>query len=265
MLRDIVDRTADPELRMTALTQLALCAPDLLPRNAAELALEVMRLAYEEKHGPGEDEGTESEPERPRTDTMVSYLRELEAEHRESVDADVADDLLEDLHRALGDRTELRFELLNKQLCSPDWGQRMAAVQMGGMLLTGWRAPNDLPVFLLARQLVEEDDRLSKSALSELGYVAPIAHVVGDVLAACLEEWGDEWEPAGWERSLFGRALEALARQGDARAVPALVEVLAQGGDVPEYLAGWVETIGWSRVRTPVRTRRPVLQSRITV
>lgn len=244
VLRDLVDRTSDPELRMTALAQLALCAPDSLPRNTTELALEVMRLACEAKHGPDGDAETEAEPERPRTDTMVSYLRELEAGHRESIDADVADDLLEDLHRALGDRTETRFELLNKQLCSQDWGQRMAAVRMGGMLLTGWRAPNDLPVFLLARQVIEEDDRLSKSALSELGYVAPIAQVVGDMLAACAEVWADEWEPVGWQWTLFGRTLEALARQGDARAVPALVEVLEEGGDVPEYLAGWIEAIG---------------------
>ncbi|MFJ1609253.1 HEAT repeat domain-containing protein [Streptomyces sp. NPDC088253] len=258
LLRDLVDRTSDPELRMTALAQLALRAPDSLPRNTSELALEVMRLACEAKHGPDADAAAESEPERARTDTMVSYLRELEAERRKSIDADVADDLLEDLHRALGDRTQTRFELLNRQLCSQDWGQRMAAVRMGGMLLTGWRAPNELPVFLLARQLVEEDDRLSESALSELGYVAPIAHVVGDILAACTEVWADEWEPAGWERTLFGRALGALARQGDARAVPALVEVLEEGGDVPEYLAGWIEAIGsdTAAVLGPVLHRR---------
>ncbi|GGN59871.1 hypothetical protein GCM10011579_024430 [Streptomyces albiflavescens] len=242
VLRDIVDHTTDPELRMTGLAQLARCAPDLLPENTAELAAEVMRLAYEAKHGPEEDK--EPEPQRPRTDTMVSYLRELKAEHRKAVDADVADDLLEELHRALGDRTEERFDLLNEQLCSRDWGQRIAAVRMSGLLLTGWRAPNDLPVALLARQLVEEEPELSERALGELCYVAPIAGVIADILAVCVREWDDEWEPDGWQRTLYGRALEALALQGDERAVPALVDVMAEGGDIPEYLARWVGAIG---------------------
>ncbi|WP_369264197.1 HEAT repeat domain-containing protein [Streptomyces sp. R35] len=242
VLRDIVDRTTDPELRMTGLAQLARCAPSLLPENTAELAVDVMRLAYETKHGTEEEK--EPEPERPRTDTMVSYLRELEAGHRRSVDADLADDLLEELHRALGDRTEERFDLLNEQLRSPDWGQRVAAVRMSGLLLTGWRAPNDLSVFLVAQQLLEEEPDLSERALGELSYVAPIAGIVADVLAACVEEWDEEWEPGGWQRTLYGRALEALALQGDARAVPALVDVMAEGGDIPEYLARWVEEIG---------------------
>lgn len=215
VLRDIVDRTTDPELRMTGLAQLARCAPSLLPENTAELAVDVMRLAYETKHGT--EEGKEPEPERPRTDTMVSYLRELEAGHRKSVDADLADDLLEELHRALGDRTEERFDLLNEQLRSPDWGQRVAAVRMSGLLLTGWRAPNDLSVFLVAQQLLEEEPDLSERALGELSYVAPIAGIVADVLAACVEEWDEEWEPGGWQRTLYGRALEALALQGDER------------------------------------------------
>ncbi|WP_432189097.1 HEAT repeat domain-containing protein [Streptomyces sp. Tue6028] len=259
VLRDVLDRTADPQLRMTVLAQLARCAPDLLPDNTAEAALEIMRLACEARHGESEEE-PEPAPERPSTPTMVSYLRDLEAAHRKSVDADRADDLLEELHRALGDRVDVRFDLLNGQLCSQDWGQRVAAVRMSGLLLTGWRAANDLPVALLARQLVEEEPDLSERALNELSYVAPIAHVVAEILAVCVREWDDEWEPDGWERTLYGRALAALALQGDERAVPALVDVMAEGGDTPEYLARWVKAIG-AEAAAPLG---PVLHRRLT-
>ncbi|MFH8489117.1 HEAT repeat domain-containing protein [Streptomyces longisporoflavus] len=253
----------DPELRLTVLAQLARCAPDLLPDDTVDIAVEVMRIAAED--GPAAEasgdagSGGESAPERPRTDTMLSYLRELEAAHRASIDAHLADDLLRDLHIALDDRTEERFGLLHAQLYAPHWGQRLAAVQECGLLLTGWRAPNDLAVALLARQLVEHDETLSRNALNELARLHPVARVVADVLEACLVEWEDDWEPADWDGSLFGRALAALAPQGDARAVPYLAAVLESGGYVPEHLARWVEAIG------PVAGARlaPVLHARL--
>ncbi|MEV8019054.1 HEAT repeat domain-containing protein [Streptomyces sp. NPDC086554] len=258
-LREVISSGgADPELRLTVLAQLARCAPELLPDDCVDIATEVMRIAYESKSEPGGASDTAADDERPRTNTMLSHLRDLEAEHRASIDATLADDLLEDLHDALGDSTDERFELLNDQLCSPDWGQRMAAVRMSGRLLTGWRAPNDLTVALLARQLVEHEERLSRATLRELGYVHPIAHVTADVLEAALVEWEDEWEPEDWESSLFGRALNALALQGDERVVPYLAAVLESGGDIPEYLSRWVGAIGPAAARLA-----PVLHGRL--
>ncbi|KUO05745.1 hypothetical protein AQJ67_02660 [Streptomyces caeruleatus] len=265
VLQEVVAVASHPEQRLAGLVQLARCEVTALPEDLAETVLDIMRLAHEQEEAEQEEAEqeeaeqeeaereevereeagqTEAEQERPRTDTMVSYLRELEATQRRGVDASRAGDLLEELHRALGDHTEPRFDLLVGQLQTPDWGQRMAAVDMAGTLLTGWRAPDDLPVALLARQLVEDEPRLSERALTELGHVAPIARVVGDVLAVCVREWDDSWEPADWEETLFGRALKALALQGDERAVPALIEVLAREGTVPEGLGTWVERIG---------------------
>ncbi|WP_328875064.1 HEAT repeat domain-containing protein [Streptomyces sp. NBC_00287] len=251
VLREVVSVASHPEQRLAGLVQLARCGPASLPEDLVESVLDIMRLAYEQKV---------PEEQRPRTDTMVSYLRELEATQRRSVDASTAGDLLEALHGALGDRTDPRFELLAGQLQSPDWGQRMAAVDMAGALLTGWRAPNDLPVALLAHQLAEHEPRLSRRALTELCNVAPIAHAVSDVLAVCVREWDDTWTPGDWEGTLFGKALEALALQGDERAVPALAEVLAQEGTVPEYLGTWVERIG-PEAAAPLG---PVLHRRLT-
>ncbi|MEY9996002.1 hypothetical protein ABIE67_008034 [Streptomyces sp. V4I8] len=246
VLREVVTVASHPEQRLAGLVQLARCGATSLPADLVETVLDIMRLAHEQDEAGQDDAGHErpAAPERPRTDTMVSYLRELEATQRRGVDASMAGDLLEELHLALGDHTEPRFDLLVGQLQTPDWGQRMAAVDMAGTLLTGWRAPNDLPVALLARQLVEDEPRLSQRALTELCHVAPIARVIADVLAVCVREWDDTWEPGDWEGTLFGKALEALALQGDARAVPALAEVLARDGTVPEGLGTWVERIG---------------------
>ncbi|MEV0318473.1 HEAT repeat domain-containing protein [Streptomyces sp. NPDC050658] len=256
-LRDVISSgTADPELRLTVLAQLARCAPGQLPQDCVDIATEVMRIAYETK---GTSEATAAAPERPRTDTLLSHLRDLEAERRARIDASLADDLLADLHDALGDATTPRFELLNHQLCSPDWGQRMAAVEMGGRLLSGWRAPDDLLVALLARQLVERDERLSRAALRQLAYAAPIARVTANVLDAALAEWEDEWSPEDWETSLFGGAVKALALQGDGRVVPHLAAALESGGDVPEDLPRWVRAIG--PAAAPLA---PVLHHRLT-
>ncbi|MEW2397325.1 HEAT repeat domain-containing protein [Streptomyces sp. NPDC046862] len=251
VLREVVSVASHPEQRLAGLVQLARCEPLSLPEDLVESVLDVMRLACEHDalEASGEDredrpEADRAEAERPHTDTMVSYLRELEGAHRRSIDASTAGDLLEELHGALGDHTAPRFELLAGQLQSPDWGQRMAAVDMAGTLLTGWRAPNDLPVALLAHQLVEDEPRLSLRALTELCYAAPIAGAVADVLAVCVEEWDDTWEPDDWKGTLFGKALEALALQGDERAVPALAEVLAREGTVPENLGTWVDRVG---------------------
>ncbi|MEU5002348.1 HEAT repeat domain-containing protein [Streptomyces sp. NPDC021622] len=260
-LREVLSSggAADPELRLTVLAQLARCAPELLPEDCVDIATEVMRIAYEAKRERGSAAGeAAASDQRPRTNTMLSHLRDLEAAHRASIDADLADDLLEDLHDALGDSTEQRFELLHEQLYSPDWGQRMAAVQMSGQLLTGWRAPNDLTVALLARQLVEHEERLSRAALRELGVVHPIARFMADVLEAALVEWEDEWEPEDWETSLFGGAINVLALQGDERVVPYLAAVLESGGPIPEDLSRWVGAIGPAAARLA-----PVLQHRL--
>lgn len=244
VLRSVATGADDLEVRLDALVQLARCAPRLLPADTVESVLEVMRLAARDKAAREEDRP--AEPERPRTDTMVSYLRELEAARRSGVDAGAADDLLHELHTALGDWTEVRFALLLGQLRSDDWGQRMAAVEMAGLLMTGWRVPDEWPVIELTRTLGWPELRLHKRTLSELGYLAPIAGVVGDVLADCIDEWTGSDLDAGepWRYRAIGLATAALALQGDARAVPELVAMLESGEDVPEYLPRWVEAIG---------------------
>ncbi|MFI1363861.1 HEAT repeat domain-containing protein [Streptomyces griseochromogenes] len=241
VLKDLVSGTPDPQLRITALTLLARCAPGELPPDTADIALDVMRLARE----ADELGSPPAAPERPRTDTLISHVRELHAEHRRSLDLDDAAELLEELHTELRHRVELRFPLLVGQLGSPGPRQRRHAVGMAGRLLTGWRAPDDEPLLALARLLADDDLRLQKSVLSELRYLAPAAHRVSEGVAAYLESWEDRSLEADtpFQDLAVGMAFEVLALQGDDRIVPALTHIL-EVVEIPEKLARWMEALG---------------------
>ncbi|MFJ9615092.1 hypothetical protein [Streptomyces noursei] len=147
----------------------------------------------------------------PQTPTMISHLRRLRASHRGAVQAPWATELLEELHHALDDRVRERFALLEDQLRSPDWGQRRAAIDASGLLLTGWRGPYEESVRLLGEQMKEADPRIVRWAASELEWLyatgGPAAEALAQRVAAGPEfpvqaRWGETW-PAhgpGWAR-----------------------------------------------------------------
>ncbi|MGW1409684.1 PBS lyase [Streptomyces sp. NPDC002403] len=230
------DRTDDPGLLLAALAQLARCAPGRLPERTVEMAIGVMREARE-----AEEEGTAREDAAParETPTMISYLRRLEASHRDSVKAPWATDLLKELHYALDDRVAERFALLEDQLRSPDWGQRREAIDMSGLLLSGWRGPHEESVRLLGEQLREAEPRIVRWAAGELEWLYAIGAPAADALADRVAAGPNHPAQAQWNETSYGAALSALAAQGDARAVPGLVEVL-RFGHVPEELGGWI-------------------------
>jgi hypothetical protein len=242
-LSDVVSGTPDPLLRLTALARLARCAPKSLPDDTVETVLDVMRLARETKLFDGSED--EQQPQRPPTNTLISHLRELESEHRAAVDADVADDLLDELHQALGDRTDLRFPLLTAQLRSPDRGQRLAAVSMAGLLMTGWRVPDDEPVVALGELLMDPDERVWTGALNELRYIAPVSHAANDGIAEFLSS-RDHREPetgVPWYRMGFCRAMEVAVLQGHEPVAPTLSRLLERF-DIPEQLTDWITALG---------------------
>ncbi|MER6999225.1 HEAT repeat domain-containing protein [Streptomyces sp. NPDC000410] len=186
-----------PGLRLSALAQLARCAPGRLPGNVATTATFLLRAT----DGDGVPQGD---------------------------GAPWADDLLRTLHSALGDRIEDRAELLIGQLGSADPGRRADAVWMCHGLMRTWRGPYEELVRHVGAQLGAPEPRLRDAAASLLESLFGLALPAADALAdqVCRDE-----ADAGRERPRPGgpgRALIALARLGDPRAVPALAEALEQ-------------------------------------
>ncbi|MFD9122647.1 HEAT repeat domain-containing protein [Streptomyces bottropensis] len=262
---EAVAQSADraPEARLSALDHLAHSTPDRLPENTAEIAIEVMRHAHERKAAAA---GTVRPPdERPRTDTLVSHLRELEATRRTEADHDdETPDILRRLHRGLKDRTDIRIPLLLDQLGSPDREQRMRAVAMCGEVLRGWRAPDDEPVIALARQLREPELALCRAALGQLRTLAPISRVVTDDVVDFLTEFaerrrGDE-NGLSWDDMAFGRAIDLLALQGDERVANAVRSVVGRLPELPPHLERWLGAFD----RETAAELGPVLHERLT-
>ncbi|MET9912627.1 HEAT repeat domain-containing protein [Streptomyces sp. NPDC006476] len=221
-----------PALRLAALGQLAGCAPERLP---TDLVTTVVRLLRDRSERPS---GRSQEPDRPDTDTLVGHLRRLRPSDEEG------SQLLRTLHSALDDRVSDRIALLVGQLNSPASTDRVNAVWMSPGLMREWRADYREPVALIGAQLAAPEDRLREAALAVLEDLFELATPAADHLAALVESRPDLWVRQ-WERGAptLGDPVKALARSGDARAVPVLAEVL-DGPVVPNDLGHVITHLG---------------------
>ncbi|MGC5360902.1 PBS lyase [Streptomyces sp. DT24] len=243
-----------PGLRLAALAQLARCAPDALPGDVVRVVSGLLRelrstpaapdpaavragTAASRETGTGEPAAAEPPPpvgpgaeppvERVPAPTLVGRVRALSAAGTTGRRAPWAADLLRTLHVGLDDRVEDRIALLMDQLRSPDPWQRIDAVRMSSGLIRAWRGPYDELVGLVGAQLAAAEPKLSDAAshvLEELfGLAAPAADALAERVAADPGAWVKEWAsgPPG-----LGSTVKALARVGDARAVPALAAAL---------------------------------------
>ncbi|MFE0091217.1 HEAT repeat domain-containing protein [Streptomyces sp. NPDC058991] len=211
-----------PGLRLSALTQLARCAPGLLPDDVASTATALLRATDEAAAGSGAGARAGSGAEA--------------AGGAGGPGAPWADDLLRTLHSALGDRVDDRIALLTGQLTSADPDQRTDAVWMCHGLIRAWRGPYDEVVRLVGAQLDDPDPLLHGAAASLLESLFGLALPAADALAERVRS-------TGAERPADRRALVALARLGDARAVPALARALEQP-DPPRDAAFAVSYLG---------------------
>lgn len=220
-----------PGLRLAALAQLARCAPQSLPGDVVRVVAGLLR---ELRSAPGAPEARPcaAEPPEPAPAeaapvTLLGQLRALSAEENAGRTAPWTADLLRTLHVGLDDRVAERTALLTDQLCSPDRWQRIDAVRMSSGLIRAWRGSYAELVRLVGEQLGSADPTLAEAAshvLEELfGLAAPAADALAARVAADPGAWVREWAsgPPG-----LGSAVKALARLGDARALPALAAAL---------------------------------------
>jgi hypothetical protein len=168
-----------------------------------------------------------SRGEQVATPMLVGQLRALSAQENAGHPTPWAADLLRTLHVGLDDRVGDRTALLADQLRSPDRRQRIDAVRMSGGLIRAWRGPYEELVALVGDQLSDPEPRLAEAASHVLEELFSLAAPAADALAARLAaepgEWVKTWAsgPPG-----LGSTVKALARLGDARAVPALAAAL---------------------------------------
>ncbi|MFE6492220.1 HEAT repeat domain-containing protein [Streptomyces sp. NPDC057748] len=242
-----------PGLRLAALAQLARCAPDALPGDVVRVVTGLLRQL---RSVPGHRSGTDpaldapagaaaageavaavdaypdaaGEPpseERAQPVARVSQLRALSDEEAPVRTGPWTADLLRTLHVGLDDRVAERTALLTDQLRSPDRCQRIEALRICGGLIRTWRGSYEELVRLVGEQLATPDPRLAEAAahvLEELfGLAAPAADALAARVAADPGAWVRDW-PSG--PPALGSAVKALARLGDARAVPALAAAL---------------------------------------
>ncbi|MER5360684.1 PBS lyase [Streptomyces sp. NPDC002785] len=236
-----------PGLRLAALAQLARCAPDALPGDVVRVVTGLLRQlrsvpvrragaapAVDAQAGPAEAVDTHSEAapepsveERAAPVTLVGQLRALSDEETPGRFAPWTADLLRTLHVGLDDRVAERTALLTAQLRSPDHQQRIDALRMSSGLIRAWRGSYEELVRLVGEQLATPEPRLAEAAahvLEELfGLAAPAADALAARVAADPGAWVQDW-PSGPPG--LGSAVKALARLGDARAVPALAAAL---------------------------------------
>ncbi|MCX5429007.1 HEAT repeat domain-containing protein [Streptomyces sp. NBC_00257] len=240
-------------LRLAALAQLARCAPDALPGDVVRVVTGLLRQlrsvpARRSGTAPAVDAQTgaaasaeavaavdaypEAAGEPPAEERVapvarVGQLRALSGEETPAPTAPWTADLLRTLHIGLDDRVAERTALLTDQLRSPDHRQRIDALRMCSGLIRTWRGSYEELVRLVGEQLATPEPRLAEAAshvLEELfGLAAPAADALAARVAADPGAWVRDW-PSG--PPALGSAVKALARLGDARAVPALAAAL---------------------------------------
>ncbi|MEV4949558.1 PBS lyase [Streptomyces sp. NPDC053755] len=186
------------------------------------------------------------------------------------------DELLRTLHTALDDRVDDRIALILAQLRSPDRSQRSDAIWLCGGLIRMWRGRYDEVVRLVGVQLADPDPRLRETATSFMERLFELTGPATDALAAAASRVAsvppalrghDGPDAPGGSRpgaragaSAFVRAggcgaLLALARSGDARAVPLLAKALAEP-EVRRELLYAVDALGPAAVPLAPALRR---------
>ena len=230
------DPVGEPELRLAALINQARCAPDAIGDDLVPAALGLLREIADA--APPEQPWPEPPPAAPPADGVPPFVASaFEDMDRSNRRYSLTTDLLESLHQLLGARVSQRTTLLAEQLGSPEPGVRLDAIRMTSRFLGGWRGDHDALVRLVAAQLGASNLEVAAEAATLLEGRSAIAEPVREALATIVASHG----PHGWTtphrhlRRLHQKAVMALARLGDARAVPSLL--VALDSDVDAWLA----------------------------
>ncbi|WP_218040379.1 HEAT repeat domain-containing protein [Actinomadura sp. WMMB 499] len=236
-LHEIVDGAGDPGTRLAALAAVARTYP-APARRALALIDELVAGAPAPR----------ARDERPATPTLIGNLRALTAGETGGRRVPELGDLVHGLGRELGDRAAQRVELAEGLLRAPDRERRIDGLRAAGGLTRALRGPYGDVVTLVGERLADPEPRVAGAAVGVLEDLFALAAPAADDLAAFLEAAPrarryPEDRREGWVDTYasgppsVGGALKALARLGDARALPMLREVLEWDEPPPDL--GW--------------------------
>lgn len=227
-----VDPDGEPEFRLAALIHQTRCTPDAISDETVPAAIGLLREIAEA--APPEQPWPEPPPVAPPADGVPPFVaaafEDLDRKNRRYA---LTTDLLRTLHKLLGARVSQRTDLLVEQLSSPEPGVRLDAIRMTGDLVGAWRGDHSALIRLVAAQLGASNLEVAAEAATLLERHHAIAEPARVALAALITGHG----PNGWAtprrhlRRLHQKAAMALARLGDARALPSLLVALDSGVD----------------------------------
>ncbi|KUL28014.1 HEAT repeat domain-containing protein [Actinoplanes awajinensis] len=227
-----VDPAGEPEYRLAALIHQARCAPGAIGDELVPALIGLLREIA--AAAPPEQPWPEPPPVAPPADGVPPFVAAafedlVRVNRRYSLTAD----LLRTVHHLLGARVPQRTDLLVEQLSSPEPGVRLDAIRMTSDLVEGWRGDHSTLVRLVAAQLGASNPEVAAEAATFLEKNHAIAEPARETLAAVLAGHG----PDGWSaprlhlRRVHQKAAMALARIGDARALPSLYVALDSNVD----------------------------------
>ena len=242
------DPAADPEIRLGAVVQRARCAPEQIGEDVVPAAISLLREMAPAIVPAWAQWGSVRDTAPPASGNgappqIAAAFEDLD--RRGCVYAPTTV-LLRTFHEALAARVPQRTALLAEQLRSPHPGSRLDAIRMSGELMQSWRGDHSSLVTLVAGQLGRGSHQVAGEAGAVLGACHPIAGPAREALAAHVAAHRAAYGPDVWAapqpqlRRAHQEAVRALARLGDARAVPSLLTALDSGVD------GWraVEVAG---------------------
>ncbi|MFK0111706.1 HEAT repeat domain-containing protein [Streptomyces sp. NPDC091217] len=230
------DPAQGPVTRLAAVVQRVRCAPDEIGEDVVPTAVGLLReSAYAipvRRIAPA--------PNRPAAPTpgvapqIVAAFEDLDRRTRVYAPTTI---LLRSFHEALGARVPERTAVLAEQLSSPDPGSRLDAVRMSGELMRTWRGDHTRLILLVADQLTTDAQEVAAEAAAILETCHPIAAPAREALATHIEAQRTAHGPHVWatpqalRRRSHQEAVRALARLGDARALPSLLAALDSDAD----------------------------------
>lgn len=239
--------------RVAALIAVAHIDPMLVPLDDAAGLLE---RAYAEEAPPEEPAGFV-------TDTLIGALRQRAEEDRAGRRAPHSARLIDGLTDPLGPRVAERAELLETLLESPYADVAGDALYGAAKLIGRWRGDHRGLVTRIAAFLTHPDVEFAERAAENLRDWGPVAAPAADAVAARLDEFvasGRSWT-IRWASSepTLHPLVTALARCGDERALPYLLEALTLAeppADTGYLLAGFPEQA--ERIVAAIMPRLPV-------